>query len=362
METRQRKRAAVKADNVNSPEDLNQSAAMKEQQMPILVRERKRRDDEAPRASPQKRRRMDSDSEHDDSIYATPATHASASTYTTPATHLVDPAIPPSSNTPSREPSSRAKLAMRSKASDATPKRIRFSSEDPPVATEPAPVESVNGALNGAADTTPDSEDDYDEAPEAITHTAAIESTRAAETGAAKAAAAQKAAAKAKRRQRDATLKSQAAEADKDSQRRKKRRKVDDDEHESESESTDVLRRGKLPPLLPQELLDSVPAIRPPSPVAELSVMSKPNNKLNLLEVKKPKDVMRGPVKVRVLGDANPRLPPKAEGKAKSDRQVKEHWIAGRQRTSGKLKGAVGSGKMERRSLAQSGGRGFLRS
>lgn len=119
-----------------------------------------------------------------------------------------------------------------------------------------------------------------------------------------------------------------------------------------QSESTATLqtsttydaRRRALPALLPDEILNAEPAIRPPTPPAEdASAIAKKPNKLRFLDKteKAPKDVQAGDVTIRVLDapvtkqKSKPVLAPKA---SKSGRNVKENWLK-RERSTAKVNG-----------------------
>jgi len=215
--------------------------------------------------------------------------------------------------------------------------------------------------------------DDDDEAPETITRATAIESARAADAEAAKAREGLEAAEKRKRRERGRRLEEQA--------RGSKRRRLDvktvEDEGgeggeeaaegvlvpapEQQEEKVDL---NNLPALLPASLLASAPAVRPPSPPLEKGrqdmQLQKQNKHLKFLDAatKPVKDVQRGPVRVRVLEDANPLLPPR---KDRGSMGVREKWLLGRQYQEARGKGGkgvgLGVGRVERKGPAG----GFLR-
>ncbi|KAL3469614.1 hypothetical protein BJX99DRAFT_251864 [Aspergillus californicus] len=107
---------------------------------------------------------------------------------------------------------------------------------------------------------------------------------------------------------------------------------------------TQDLRRPTLPALLPDDILNAVPEIRPPTPPPETQDFSqKKPTKLRFLEKKEkaPKDVRMGEVAIRVLGGDSKRkqpstaLPPKA---SKTGRGAKEAWLK-QSRSTGHVNG-----------------------
>lgn len=108
--------------------------------------------------------------------------------------------------------------------------------------------------------------------------------------------------------------------------------------------------RHPLPALLPDDILAAEPAVRPATPplAQEPTKEHKPRKHLFVeTDPKAPKDIKRGPVKVRVLEGGRQTLPPKA---SKESRNLRELWLGGRQ---GRNVAAV----MERRKV----GFGFAR-
>lgn len=108
---------------------------------------------------------------------------------------------------------------------------------------------------------------------------------------------------------------------------------------------------GKLivPDLLPEEILAAEPYVRPPTPPLNpaLRPTSFKKHTIFAVEEKRPKDVKRGGVMVRVLDSNNPRLAPKA---GRASRALREQWLLGRT-------GKGGTQVFERRKA----GKGFLR-
>lgn len=113
------------------------------------------------------------------------------------------------------------------------------------------------------------------------------------------------------------------------------------------SESTETLqgstthesRRNALPALLPDEILNSAPAARPPTPPAEGEDRARKPNKLKFLDkVDKPaKDVKMDDVTIRVLDEPSsrkknkPALPPKI---SRVGRNSRENWLKSRRSTA----------------------------
>ncbi|EKG18397.1 U3 snoRNA associated [Macrophomina phaseolina MS6] len=249
----------------------------------------------------------------------------------------------------------------------AAPKRthIRFGSEDPPVVPEPEPEPAKEEVPSSTNEGEEDSDDD---APEAVTASSAREQARAAEEGAAKVIERQENEAKRKRQEREARLREQAAAAKK----RKQEQEAKDIPADVASSATiqafdpSAIRKASrpsydlnnLPALLPDDILAAAPDVRPATPDPddeESSAASKKqlvNKHLKFLDEKAPKDVKKGPVKVRVLEKGNKFLPPKVSNSG--TKSVRDTWLQGRKTKEGK-KGSFGG--LERRKI----GGGFLR-
>lgn len=119
------------------------------------------------------------------------------------------------------------------------------------------------------------------------------------------------------------------------------------------SESTATLQgsviheapRREIPALLPDDILNSEPVIRPPTPPAEdRFVVPKKSNKLRFLDKteKPPTDLEAGDVTIRVLdapstkqNSSKPALAPRA---SKAGKNVKDNWLK-RQRSTGHANG-----------------------
>ncbi|KAH0544898.1 hypothetical protein FGG08_000978 [Glutinoglossum americanum] len=234
------------------------------------------------------------------------------------------------------------------------PTHTRFASEEP----EPRMATTIDTPRgNSAKPVVEDSEDDEseDDAPEAVTLLSGQDQARSREEEATKALEKQEVDARKKRKERDARLKEQAA-----SSRRNKKRKFRELE---EDEASIVVRGGPvltkpgdrsftksgLPALLPDEVLLAEPALRPPTPPLERNgrKQSQLVGKHKIFRERPPRDVRRGPVRVRVLESANEFLPPKVR---KASSSIKQRWLAGRP-------GRNGHPQIERRKV----GGGFLR-
>ncbi|KAL2872721.1 uncharacterized protein BJX67DRAFT_340204 [Aspergillus lucknowensis] len=120
---------------------------------------------------------------------------------------------------------------------------------------------------------------------------------------------------------------------------------------------TQDARRPTLPALLPDDILNAVPDVRPPTPPPEVQALSqKKPTKLRFLDKqeKAPKDVRMGDVAIRVLGGSslrrqpNTALPPKA---SKTGRTAKDAW----------LKQARSTGHVNGMRMVSSGSKGFTR-
>jgi U3 small nucleolar RNA-associated protein 16 len=120
---------------------------------------------------------------------------------------------------------------------------------------------------------------------------------------------------------------------------------------------TQDARRPTLPALLPDDILNAVPEVRPPTPPPETEDFAqKKPTKLRFLEKKEkaPKDVRMGDVAIRVLDSDSARkqpngaLPPKA---SKMGRSAKSAW----------LKQARSTGHVNGMRMASSGSKGFVR-
>ena len=271
-------------------------------------------------------------------------------------------------------PSSTQESSIASPAVDAQqPKaHVRFGSEEPP-ATLAAPTPAPAPAAAEQDDD--DSASDSDEAPEQVSTTAAASKAATLITNASRAQAAQRAKEQKKREAREQRLAAeQAAKRERDALKAKKaaaraakaaRLSSVAEEAQSDSEEEDsvsVHNRAALPSLLPDSLLDSLDAVRPPTPPPETRGRTdeelrkeKLNRHIKFLEQssKDPKERKVGKHRVAVLGPQNRNLAGKV---GKKTRGVREGWLKGRQDAKGKGKPRIG--KTHR---AKFGGGGFLR-
>ncbi|PWY71644.1 hypothetical protein BO70DRAFT_342631 [Aspergillus heteromorphus CBS 117.55] len=213
---------------------------------------------------------------------------------------------------------------------------FRFGSEEPEL-PEVAATEDTTETQQEVQDSEDESSDD--EAPETIDNSAQLSKIRLEAKRQERAKQIEEQLKRDKRKQLDDLRKSQA----------KLSKKKDAD---LLSESTETLqgtttqdaRRSALPALLPDDILNAAPDVRPPTPPAEeRSMMHTKPNKLRFLDKKEklPKDVRMGDVTIRVLDDTvskkhnRPALPPKA---SKTGRNAKQNWL-NKSRSTGSLNG-----------------------
>ncbi|KAI9815487.1 MAG: hypothetical protein M1827_002621 [Pycnora praestabilis] len=225
---------------------------------------------------------------------------------------------------------------------------VRFGSE--PADSTVLPM--LNGHSGPAVGESPDSDEDEDsesEAPETVTMSSGQEKARALEAETAKAAEVQAAAGRKKRQERDARLRQQAEV----SKKNKKQKRLQDSKGSPQIPNGDLSGDGEvildkerkpqprakistsdLPDLLPDDILAAEPMIRPPTPPLEPEDRNTISKKHRFFErdEKRPRDVKRGPVTVRVLEKSNTQLAPKV---AKSSKSLKEAWLAGRRGKNG---------------------------
>ncbi|KAF1972416.1 hypothetical protein BU23DRAFT_555213, partial [Bimuria novae-zelandiae CBS 107.79] len=263
-------------------------------------------------------------------------------------------------------------IAFDDVAPDATiapPRRHqRFGSEDPAdvpdmtVQTEPSQIDEVDND---------DDANDSDEAPEMVTTSAAASKAKAAAEETSRAHEAQQAKEDKRRKERADRIAQEQAE--KREREEKKARKLAQKEaklarrQRREASSpprapTDV-GLNTLPDLLPDSILEAAGNRRPPTPppvrrgkTAEELQREKLSRHIKFLESsEKPiKDVKKGKVNVSVLSQRNTLLAPKVNKKTKN---VREHWLKGREEDRKGKKGMKFK-KMERRPASK----GFLRS
>ncbi|KAK2799165.1 hypothetical protein FQN50_008554 [Emmonsiellopsis sp. PD_5] len=231
--------------------------------------------------------------------------------------------------------------------SNAKSTHVRFGSEEPEAEVngehreEIPPVEEAPKEIQET-----EFEDSDDEAPETVDNAAQLRKLKEAAKKEELAKQRAQALHKEKRRERDQRLKSQAA-----SKPPVLTKVIPDtlpkpDEIRSESSTTlqgstttrepNFSSLRSLPTLLPDEILNAEPSVRPPTPPyeSEPSVLGKLSQKRKFLDrvEKKPKDIrVGGGTAIRVLdsphnnGLGASKLPPKA---SKASRKVRENWMA----------------------------------
>ncbi|KAL4739305.1 U3 snoRNA associated-domain-containing protein, partial [Aspergillus similis] len=120
---------------------------------------------------------------------------------------------------------------------------------------------------------------------------------------------------------------------------------------------TQDARRSTLPALLPDDILNAVPDVRPPTPPPVFEALSqKKPTKLRFLEKKEkaPKDVRMGDVAIRVLDSESSRKQPNtalAPKASRTGRGAREAW----------LKQARSTGHVNGMRMVSSGKRSFVR-
>ncbi|KAH6877892.1 U3 snoRNA associated-domain-containing protein [Alternaria rosae] len=215
--------------------------------------------------------------------------------------------------------------------------------------------------------------DSDNEAPEVVTTAAASSKARATQAEADRAQKAQQAKEQAKRQAREELVAAQqAAKREREEKKAKKLAKKAAKEAKAAAgpldEEPEVASRMDIDVsngLLPASLLETIDDQRPPTPPPERRGKTeeelkkeKLNHHIKFLErVDKPaKDVKKGKLSVAVLAQQNRVLPPKVNRNTKN---VREHWLKGREMDKKGGKPGVRFGKkMERR---PHGNRGFLR-
>ncbi|RDW90422.1 uncharacterized protein DSM5745_02197 [Aspergillus mulundensis] len=249
------------------------------------------------------------------------------------------------------------------KEETAPKKHFRFDSEEPevPQVAEPeAPVDAQQEQNDEE-----DSSDD--EAPETVDNSAQLSKMKLEARKREEARRIEEQAKREKRRQLDETRKQQA----KASAKRKEAptsqtapgagTPADDMLSESsatlQGSLTQDARRPALPALLPDDILNAVPDVRPPTPPPETEVFSqKKPTKLRFLEKKEkaPKDMRMGDVAIRVLDSESSRKQPStalAPKASKTGKGAREAW----------LKQARSTGHVNGMRMVSSGKKGFVR-
>ncbi|RAK97203.1 uncharacterized protein BO80DRAFT_428380 [Aspergillus ibericus CBS 121593] len=250
-----------------------------------------------------------------------------------------EPESKPSSKKSKTTEKSEPKQEEQASAPAAKKKHFRFDSEEPEL-PEVAAMEEATETRQEVEDSGDDSDDD--EAPETVDNSAQRSMMRLEAKKQERAKQIEEQLKRDKRKQLDELRKSQAKIA------KKKEVKSDDLLSEStetlQGTTTQDARRSALPALLPDDILNAAPDVRPPTPPAEerTFVQQKPN-KLRFLDKKEkaPKDVRMGDVTIRVLdGDVSKKsskttLPPKS---SKTGRNAKQNWL-NKSRSTGSLNG-----------------------
>ncbi|RAH66640.1 uncharacterized protein BO66DRAFT_381188 [Aspergillus aculeatinus CBS 121060] len=212
-------------------------------------------------------------------------------------------------------------------------KHFRFDSEEPEV---PEMEEEVAETPQGVdADEEEDSSDD--EAPEAVDNSAQLSKIRMEAKRQERAKQIEEQLKRDKRKQLDDLRKLQAKSAN-------KKREAEDQLSEStetlQGTTTESARRSALPALLPDDILNAAPDVRPPTPPAEeMEIVQPKPTKLRFLDKKEkaPKDLQMGDVTIRVLdGDVSRKksktaLPPKS---SKSSQNARQAWLSASRSTA----------------------------
>lgn len=234
------------------------------------------------------------------------------------------------------------------------PKRThkRFDSAEPE-SFQPQPKEAQHDK-EPPNDNLSDNSDD--EAPETVTASSGQAQALTATLEQSKATLQLKKERKSRRRDRDAKLKEQAKSAAKRASKAerapkssKTKRAVVNDDTPTSSANPLTAQKPKLPlpALLPDNILTDEPPIRPFLPLPQPPTTKGPPNqkkKFPDLVPKRPKDIKKGGVRIRVLREANGMLPPKV---SRQGRALREAWLMG-QRGGGTV--------VERRKMKGQGG------
>jgi U3 small nucleolar RNA-associated protein 16 len=326
------------------------------------------------------------------SVYATPAEFINEQASPTPKPSKKGTPTPAASKLPDEIPSSTwesegAPIATQDSVLTPTPaiknKQIRFDSEEP--ADAPAPVKTSVPAQTEPpriVEVQPEEDDasDSDEAPEMLTTATAVSKAKAtaAETSRAHHAQEEKEAERKKQRALRITQE-QAEKRQRSEAKAKKLAKRQAREERTRQTSTSppaqaplAVDMHNLPALLPDSILEAAGDQRPPTPppmrsgkTVEEARKEKLNRQIKFLDQseKGVRDVKRGSINVSVLGKQNPLLAPKFN---KATKNIREHWLKGRQQVkhnqakggkAGKKGKPESLRKVERRTV----GGGFLR-
>jgi hypothetical protein len=242
---------------------------------------------------------------------------------------------------------------------------IRFGSASPPPVLETTTAALVT---QSAVDNVADEESDDDAAPETISLSTAQAQTRAVQEQAEQIVKEISETAKRRRRRRDAQLKAQAAGSTKrkfkeakngaDKQAAVAEEAADEDESPAVAEMKPTkpsYSLDNIPALLPDELLATEAPVRLPTPPQSSKPSQIKDKKtpeafaaLKIPRESAPKDLTYDNLKVRVLTQNNPLLPPPASGRSKD---VREAWLKGRPSFEKMTKRGKGAGKLQRREI-----------
>ncbi|PYH91359.1 hypothetical protein BO71DRAFT_385814 [Aspergillus ellipticus CBS 707.79] len=215
-------------------------------------------------------------------------------------------------------------------------KHFRFDSEEPEL-PEVAALEDTTETQQEVQNSDDDGSDD--EAPETIDNSAQLSKIKMEAKRQERAKQIEEQLKRDKRKQLDDLRKSQAKLT-----KKKEADLLSESTETLQGTTTQEARRSALPALLPDDILNAAPDVRPPTPPAEeRNFMHKKPNKLRFLDKKEkaPKDVRMGDVTIRVLDDTvskkqnKPALPPKA---SKTGRSAKQNWL-NKSRSTGSLNG-----------------------
>ncbi|RAH41917.1 uncharacterized protein BO95DRAFT_446527 [Aspergillus brunneoviolaceus CBS 621.78] len=214
-------------------------------------------------------------------------------------------------------------------------KHFRFDSEEPEVPEMEEEVAETPQGMDADEEEEEDSSDD--EAPEAVDNSAQLSKIRMEAKRQERAKQIEEQLKRDKRKQLDDLRKLQAKSAN-------KKREAEDQLSEStetlQGTTTESARRSALPALLPDDILNAAPDVRPPTPPAEEMEIVRPKpTKLRFLDKKEkaPKDLQMGDVTIRVLdGDVSRKksktaLPPKS---SKSSQNARQAWLSAARSTA----------------------------
>jgi hypothetical protein len=246
----------------------------------------------------------------------------------------------------------------------AKPKKIRFGSEEPPV----APVPVVIDTPEPQEEDDQDSGSDSDEAPEEMTTASAVRQAKALDQDAMRAQQALQEKEKLKRKERADRIKQEQGVKQRKAEKKAEKlaKKQAREELLAPQEEELDIDIHDLPALLPDSILEAAGDARPPTPPHQLNGRTeeearqeKINRHIKFLErgVKPVKDVKKGSLNVHVLAPQNMLLAPKVN---RDTRNIRERWLKGRQADKIPAKGKKGKMQFKRVERRATGG-GFVR-